>query len=234
MKRRHILKSPNNLLTLLLKTVINKAINSLQREIAEKMGVSRNAVREALGTLQTLNIISSRPGSGTYVENPPNTDELGSLIFPVLEESESPVVVFQARAIFEAGVVEEAISSLKNKDYEWLEGILSEMKKSLRLGNYEEAYEENSRFHLFITESVKNPIVKSTMIRLWKTTHSELLRQAVLSYWQDNTEEAIECHRNIIEAMKGKDSNLATELVKSHYNKPKEHFLKTHEHQGGD
>ncbi len=42
-----------------------------ERKLAEQMGVSRNSIREALGTLQALNIVSSHPGSGTYVESLP-------------------------------------------------------------------------------------------------------------------------------------------------------------------
>jgi len=49
-------------------------------EIAEMTGVSRPAVREALGALRLLGIIDSKPGSGTFVRNAHGNADVTSLI----------------------------------------------------------------------------------------------------------------------------------------------------------
>lgn len=38
-----------------------------ERELAQRLGVSRPAVREAIGALQNLGLVVTRHGSGTYV-----------------------------------------------------------------------------------------------------------------------------------------------------------------------
>lgn len=200
-----------------------------ERELAEQMGVSRNSIREALGTLQALNIVSSHPGSGTYVESLPDSKELEALILPVIEESESPMVVFEARKVFEPGVVEKAIPSLDERDFDLLKGILNEMENFLRSNKYEKAYDVNARFHLYIAEAVDNIIVRNTMSSLWKQTHNELLRETVIKYWKDNREEIMKIHWNLLGAMEEGDISVTRELVREHYEGPREYFLNNHQ-----
>ncbi|MCF7890030.1 FCD domain-containing protein [Candidatus Bipolaricaulota bacterium] len=200
-----------------------------ERELAEQMGVSRNSIREALGTLQALNIVSSHAGSGTYIENLPDSKELEALILPVIEESENPSVVFEARKVFEPGVIEQAIPSLEDRDFGVLRQILDDMENYLDSGKYEEAYEVNARFHLYITNAVENPIVKNSMSSLWKQTHNELLREAVANYWKANKEKANELHWQLLNAMERKDVRASKELVREHYEGPRKYFLKNYD-----
>lgn len=200
-----------------------------ERELSRQMGVSRNSIREALGTLQALNIVSSHAGSGTYVENLPDSKELEALILPVIEESENPMVVFEARKVFEPGVIEKAIPSLEERDFDVLRQILSDMESLLEADKYEEAYEANARFHLYIAKAVENPIVRNTMSSLWKQTHDELLREAVGNYWRDNKETANDLHWKLLDAMERGDVVSAKEIVRDHYEGPRKYFLKNYE-----
>jgi len=202
-----------------------------ERELAERMDVSRNSIREALGTLQALNIVSSHAGSGTYIENLPDSKELEGLILPVIEESENPTVVFEARKVFEPGVVEKAISAFEERDFGVLHQILNEMSDLLNSEKYEEAYEANARFHLYITNAVENPIVKNTMSSLWKQTHNELLREAVINFWRENKEEAMKVHEELLDSMEGQDVKSAKKLVRDHYEGPRKFFLKNYERE---
>ncbi len=200
-----------------------------ERELSEQMGVSRNSIREALGTLQALNIVSSHAGSGTYIENVPDSKELEALILPVIEEGENPTVVFEARKVFEPGVIEQAIPSLEDRDFGVLRQILTDMENLLNSANYEEAYEVNARFHLYIANAVENPIVSNSMSSLWKQTHNELLREAVANYWKDNMEKANELHWQLLDAMERKDVRASKKIVREHYEGPKKYFLKNYE-----
>ena len=200
-----------------------------ERELSRQMGVSRNSIREALGTLQALNVVSSHAGSGTYVENLPDSKELEALILPVIKESESPMVVFEARKVFEPGVIEKAIPSLGERDFDVLRQILRDMESLLESDRYEEAYEANARFHLYIAKAVENPIVRNTMSSLWKQTHDELLREAVGNYWRDNKETANDLHWKLLDAMERGDVSSAKEIVRDHYEGPRKYFLKNYD-----
>src|SRR4051812_7239907 len=41
-----------------------------ERELAERLGVGRSSVREALQMLATLNLVEARAGAGTFVRRP--------------------------------------------------------------------------------------------------------------------------------------------------------------------
>jgi len=197
-----------------------------ERQLTDEMDVSRNSVREALGVLQVLNIVETRPGAGTFVKTSPDTKELKALIFPILEESESPLVVFDARKAFEPGVVEQAIGHFDAKDLDMLEQILNNMVSCIKSNNYTDGYEANARFHLHIANTVENIIVRDTMTSLWKRTHNELLREMVISYWKESKDRAMEVHRGIFDAIVQENVTLVKELTRKHYDEPKKYFLR--------
>ena len=100
-----------------------------ERVLAEEMGVSRNSIREALSALQVLNIVESRTGDGTYVKKSVEKVDIESQILPILEESESPFKIFEARSALELGVVELAIDNASSEDIGRIEDALNHMRE---------------------------------------------------------------------------------------------------------
>jgi DNA-binding FadR family transcriptional regulator len=76
-----------------------------ERDIAQTLGMSRPPIREALSALQIARIVEIRPGDGTYVKSAVPANEMVSDTMSVLEESESPFEVMQARRVLEEGIV---------------------------------------------------------------------------------------------------------------------------------
>lgn len=195
-----------------------------ERVLVDEMGVSRNSIREALGVLRVLKIVESKTGDGTYVRNSPGRSELESYVLPVLKDSESPLVVFDARSTFEPGVFEMAIANTSSEDLKDLKKLLGQMQKLGRSKNYERYYEINTKFHLKIAKIVDNHIVRDTMITLWESTDQPLLREMVIDYWGKNMDESLKIHKQIFEAFKKKNVVLAKEIIRKHYEYPKKHF----------
>lgn len=196
-----------------------------ERVLVNEMGVSRNSIREALGALQVLKIVESKTGDGTYIRKSPERTELESYVLPVLEESESPLVIFDARSTFEPGVAEMASESVTTENIKELNVILDQMYESIMAEEYERYYRLNTRFHLTIARMVENPIVRDTMVSLWKNTDNELLREMVFDYWRKNSQSSIEVHKQIFEAIKENNKDLVRNIVIEHYREPKAHFL---------
>jgi DNA-binding FadR family transcriptional regulator len=93
-----------------------------ERELAEKLGVSRPTVREALIALEVEGRLRIRVGSGIYVIEPQpaaNPSNLAGI--------EGPFEVLRARAFIESAVAEEAARRARPEDVERLDSVLAEI-----------------------------------------------------------------------------------------------------------
>lgn len=82
-----------------------------ERELARAFGVSRPSLREALGALQTLGVVETRHGSGSWISS--NALEvLADHPHGVIDLGERPVMLLEARTI-----VEPSIASLAAERY---------------------------------------------------------------------------------------------------------------------
>ncbi len=87
-----------------------------ERTLAEQMGVGRPSVREAISALQIVGILESRPGDGSYVAEPSGFDDLMARALNMLEDSDSPLEVLEARKALEIGIVYLAIKNATEED----------------------------------------------------------------------------------------------------------------------
>lgn len=69
-----------------------------ERELAQRLGVARRAVRQALEALETEGLIWRRQGKGTFIGTPP--DPAGALVARIAPEMD-PLTVMEARLALE-------------------------------------------------------------------------------------------------------------------------------------
>ena len=198
-----------------------------ERVLAKEMGVSRNSVREALSALQALSIVESKAGDGVYVKKSVVDINIESQILPILQQSESPFKIFEARSVLELGVIELVIANATSEDIERIDKALNRMRKYVDSRDYEGYLQANLEFHLATAEASKNPIVESTMAFLWETTNQRLLNKMLIDYWQEKIENSISIHEQIVSAIKDRNKELAHKAVYSHYEEPRDFLLGT-------
>lgn len=98
-----------------------------ERELARAYGVSRPSLREALGALQTLGVVETRHGSGSWI-SPDALDALAHHPDGVLDLGVSPVMLLEAREVFEPTIASLAAERF-TADAE-LERLLAMMNQS--------------------------------------------------------------------------------------------------------
>jgi DNA-binding FadR family transcriptional regulator len=80
-----------------------------ERDLAQRMGVSRATVREALGALQLAGLVETRQGAGSFVAGaPPALPRLA------IAADASPSAVLDARVIFEPAIVSLAARAVRS------------------------------------------------------------------------------------------------------------------------
>jgi len=131
-------------------------------EIAEKMQVSRNVVREALSRLRMLGMIESRPRKGMFMARPDILGGLERVLNPYILGKETLRDIFELRLILEMGMAEMLFNHKTEKDIEALEAIVNKQFKLKTLSK-----EDEIEFHAKLYEISGNDTLKRFQILLF-------------------------------------------------------------------
>lgn len=133
-----------------------------ERKLAEKFGVSRGPVRDALQKLEFYGILKTLPQSGTIVAGMGIT-ALEGLITDVLQIEEHDFAsLVDTRVILEVRAAELAATHRTPEDLIVINQALQAYETKLKAG--ESAVEEDLLFHLKIAEAGRSSVLKSLMM----------------------------------------------------------------------
>jgi GntR family transcriptional repressor for pyruvate dehydrogenase complex len=184
-----------------------------ERELAERFGVGRNSIREALRELNMLGLVSSRHGEGTFVGQP-DASQLMAPFRAVIELS-SPAFdsIMEFRLAFEPGVAALAAQNLTEDGERRLCRALERFEDALgrRQGHVEHV---DAAFHFAVAESTGNPTVVAVhqaLLELLTTARSKLKRDA----YEPDHRIAVG-HRDILEAIVARDQERARATMHQH------------------
>jgi len=142
-----------------------------ERELAEKIGVSRPSLREALIALETLGLIEVRVGDGTYVRAaPPFAAPQGRARAKDL--GPGPLEQFEARRAIEPACAELAASAATPDQIARLEDSLARITAMAAAG--QSPTPEHARFHTLLAEAARNAILYSVASELWRLRAGEM------------------------------------------------------------
>ncbi|MBN3581558.1 FadR family transcriptional regulator [Algoriphagus aestuarii] len=133
-----------------------------ERKLSERLGISRNYVREAIKKLEFYGIVKTHPQSGTIIAGLGIT-ALEGLITDVLKMEGSDFhSLIETRLILEVQTAKLAAKRRTNKDIEALQEALGLYESKVKSG--EQAIDEDLLFHIKIAEASKNNVLKSLML----------------------------------------------------------------------
>lgn len=133
-----------------------------ERKLAEKFGVSRGPVRDALQKLEFYGILKTLPQSGTVVAGMGIT-ALEGLITDVLQIEEHDFAsLVDTRVILEVRAAQLAAKHRTSENLIVMRQALQAYEKKLKASHV--AVEEDLLFHLKIAESGRNAVLKSLML----------------------------------------------------------------------
>ena len=180
-----------------------------ERTIAEQIGVSRPSVREAISALQIVGIVESQPGDGNYVSGDLVMDDLSLQVTKMLEESESPYEILQARKVIEIGSVRMAIREATDEDIQAITDVWEEKYIIGLAGDYRAYTKLGKELHLSIARATKNAIVISMVERLLDITVQPLWQNMRRLYYEKDPsriEQMLNIHDRIVKAVQNRNS----------------------------
>ena len=179
-----------------------------ERELAIRLGTSRNVLREALRILETRGWVEIRHGIGTFV-----TKDIpeATTVIPVSLDLEPPAPlpidqVMVARRAVECAVVEVAAHSLDDIDIEALREALGDTARCVATRNQERYVEMDLRFHELLGACTHNPLLQEVQVRLTRATSTT---RNVATETHDAMQAAIRFHGEILDALVRRDAEAA-------------------------
>ncbi len=192
-----------------------------ERELAEMMQVSRNSLREALRTLEIMNYVEIKPGEGVYIKQVRMDDLLGPLTLAISDDKALLLDLLDVRDLIEAETARRAAIYANAEDIEKIEKIIESAKKTVAAGGT--GIREDSDFHSAVAEATNNAAYVILM-NLIKDSLS-LSREATLRI-KGQPARTIEDHLKVFEAIRDKDPEKASGLMKNHILKAKRNIIK--------
>ena len=176
-----------------------------EQDLAARLGISRNSLREAVRALTLVGVLDTRVGDGTYVTSLDADMLLTGLGFVGdLLESETLLEVHHVRRILEPAATALAATRLTESDFAGLEACLERMEAAAPTQHFVDA---DTEFHRIITSASGNATLASLIqslsggmirARLWRTMTDH-----------DGVELTKQRHRDIYAGLRARDPEQA-------------------------
>ncbi|HVU68515.1 MAG TPA: FadR/GntR family transcriptional regulator [Ktedonobacteraceae bacterium] len=182
-----------------------------ERELAERLQVSRPSLREALRALSIMHVVEIRQGSGTYISSLEPKRLVEHLDFVFALSDATYLSLFEARKVVEVGICGLAAQRITDEEIARLESCL---EKSLSGVTEPELYfQADVELHEIITEAAASPILSRIMAGISQLSLASRKRTVVLP---GIAEQVIEDHRAIIQALKQRAPEAARQAMYQH------------------
>jgi GntR family transcriptional repressor for pyruvate dehydrogenase complex len=181
-----------------------------QRELAEKLGISRPSLREAIIVLETLGLVRTMPSKGVVVlqANPSSTQSQEHAVADASLED-----ILQLRYTLEPFIVGLVAQSISSKEVGQLRLTLMDMREALEANDSEAGVNAYIAFHEELFNLTSNPIFQSVV----QQTSNALKQSAqVLRNSPEHLAERLEENEAVVRAIRAKNSALASAEMRRH------------------
>lgn len=192
-----------------------------EKELSEKLGLSRSSLREAVKALEIIRVLDVRRGDGTYVTSlePKLLTEAMTFIVD-LHQDKSILDIFEVRRILEPAAAAMAATRITAEQIAALRATMENIDDSTSV---ESLVDHDLIFHGLITAAADNAYLASVLDALSSSTvRARIWRGLTQDKAVDRT---LAEHSAIIEALERGDADLAKSLLTVHISGV-EHWLR--------
>jgi len=182
-----------------------------ERELTENFRVSRTTVREAIRCLESMWLVESRQGNGTFVLASSENAGVQPLCAALFHERDDLTDIFYIRKIIEPSIAELAAENATSEELTEMEAILKEQERNLLVGKNNA--QTDTAFHMALARAAKNRVLRRlvhALMDLLGETRTEALQN------QRRAEESLRGHQIIFAAVKTADCAGARESMRRH------------------
>jgi GntR family L-lactate dehydrogenase operon transcriptional regulator len=178
-----------------------------ERALAEQLGVSRTALREAIQKLSSRGVLESRVGAGTFVRTrAPEWHEqaVAPLQDLLRDDPQYRYDVLEARQALELSTAWYAAQRATDKDRERIRRCFDDMLHHQQARDAANAARSDAQFHLAIAEASHNAVLVQLMGSLFELVLGTVAQNRRLMFVHDDIstlEHLTAQHRNLMQAI---------------------------------
>lgn len=186
-----------------------------ERELTEELGVSRNVLREAFHILENRGIVVSKQGSGRYLRSVPKMEQTEKKYESLTKNLERITLreTYEVRQVLEAKTMDLIVKNAEDEEILELEKCYDEMKQQ-----FEETQSTAGEFklHTMYGKICGNAFMEHMMAIVLSATldmMSNRFSEILITHSKENE---LKSHREIIDALKARESERAQKLMYIH------------------
>jgi GntR family transcriptional repressor for pyruvate dehydrogenase complex len=180
-----------------------------ENELCKMFNVSRNTVRSAIQKLKTIRAVSSQQGKGTFICKSITDSFLDSFIPLISLDQDEMVDIIDFRDIIENESAKLAAKRATEDDLNHIQKAFDNMVANA--DDYKKYSIADYQFHLYIVKASRNRIYYKAMLRLKDFIYRHLEKMNRTG----DINRSIDGHRNLLNAIKNRDYELAGMISKS-------------------
>ena len=192
-----------------------------ERTLAERLGVSRGQLRQALQALAERNIIQSRQGDGTYLLTGFDAGQsMDSIVAVLNDRSDVLHEVIEFRHMIEPQIAALAAARIDRTTLDRLKILVCDQQRALVAGRAAE--DLDAHFHQLLAETSGNRVISRVM-----TTIQAILNESRSTWLQSYSRRAasVAGHLRIIDALEAGDQAAAARAMQEHILAIEEHIF---------
>ncbi len=192
---------------LLIEGVLAPGAKLRERELCERLGVSRTPLREAVRLLAAEGLIVSLPGRGASV--------------PVVS-AEDVEHTFDVLAILEGRAAERAAAHITEEELARLRALQSEMHAAFDRRDLPTYYRLNARIHDLISVAAQNPVLRTVWQQLNARMHAMRFRS---NQDEEKWSVALMEHASMVRLLEARDGDALRRLLMGHLHRKRDSVL---------
>lgn len=189
-----------------------------ERELAERFGVSRTAVREAVKTLREKGLVEAYSGRGTFITDGTSQAIRQSLdLMLKIGQPESLAPLVEVREILEPEIAALAATRIEEQHLATMRDAITTM--DLARQDPEAYIEADLDFHLSLAEAAANPLILSLIDSIVGVLREQRMRIFQVDGGPDRGQFH---HKRILEAVEQRNPEKARAAMRAHLRQVRE------------